>query len=170
MSLQKPSPHQGSGRRGAWGSFENLEEVELARTLCLGLVRTYAAGAQSVAVLAPYAAQVARLRAAFEAYEALAHVQVSSIDGFQGREADVVVFSCVRARGQGRGGGSVGFLADVRRQNVALTRARRALWVLGDAATLVNNPSWGAFLHHCRAQGCLLRADRPYEALLRARC
>ena len=151
------------------GSFENLEEVELARTLCLGLVRAYAAGAQSVAVLAPYAAQVARLRAAFEACEPLAHVQVSSIDGFQGREADVVVFSCVRARGQGRGGGSVGFLADVRRQNVALTRAKRALWLLGDAATLESNPSWGAFLHHCRGRGCLFRAERPYEALLRAR-
>jgi AAA domain len=47
----------------------------------------------------------------------------------QGKEADVVIFSCVRARSSGQ---SVGFLADVRRMNVALTRARRALWIIGE--------------------------------------
>ena len=51
----------------------------------------------------------------------------------QGKEADVVIFSCVRAHSRGAG---VGFLADVRRMNVGLTRARHALWILGHSSTL----------------------------------
>jgi len=51
----------------------------------------------------------------------------------QGKEADVVIFSCVRAHSRRSG---VGFLSDVRRMNVGLTRARRALWILGHSSTL----------------------------------
>ena len=53
--------------------------------------------------------------------------------GSQGKEADIVIFSCVRAHDRRSG---VGFLADVRRMNVALTRARRSLWIIGHSATL----------------------------------
>ena len=51
----------------------------------------------------------------------------------QGKEADVVIFSCVRAHDRAAG---VGFLSDVRRMNVGLTRARRSLWILGHSSTL----------------------------------
>lgn len=55
----------------------------------------------------------------------------------QGREADIVIFSCVRAKSRAEGDApGVGFLADVRRMNVALTRARRALWIVGHSETL----------------------------------
>ena len=89
-------------------------------------------------MLAPYRAQVAALRSAFHdavGQRGAAGVEFATVDGFQGREADVVLFSCVRANA-GREGGdwaadgdrgraTVGFLGDVRRMNVALSRARR---------------------------------------------
>ncbi|HWG44394.1 MAG TPA: AAA domain-containing protein [Gemmataceae bacterium] len=84
--------------------------------------------ASDIAVIAPYAAQVRRLRELLP----VAGLEIDSVDGFQGREKEVVVLSLVRSNVEGE----IGFLADVRRLNVALTRARRKLLVIGDSATL----------------------------------
>jgi hypothetical protein len=81
-----------------------------------------------VAVIAPYSAQVRRLRAELP----IEGLEIDSVDGFQGRKKEAVVLSLVRSNAEGE----VGFLADVRRTNVALTRARRKLLVVGDSATL----------------------------------
>ena len=93
------------------------------------------------------------------------------MDAFQGREADVVVFSCVRAAKRGGGGdrggrsGGVGFLADVRRMNVGLTRARKSLWVVGHAATLCGSGPWRALLQHAEREHSLVQACAPYGNL-----
>ena len=81
-------------------------------------------------------------------------VEVATVDGFQGREAAVVLFSCVRTAG----GGRVGFLADLRRQNVALTRAKHSLVVVGDAAALREHEDWGCLVDHCEGAGRFLAA------------
>lgn len=86
-----------------------------------------------LAVITPYAGQVRLLRRRLADVEGL---EIDSVDGFQGREKEVLVFSLVRSNLEGE----IGFLADVRRTNVALTRARRALFVLGDSATLSHHP------------------------------
>jgi senataxin len=91
-------------------------------------------------------------------------VQFATVDGFQGREADVVIFSCVRAHSGGSGG--VGFLSDVRRMNVALTRARRSLWVVGHADTLAGCQPWQELMAHCRQQRRLFSAEAPYTRLV----
>jgi ATP-dependent RNA/DNA helicase IGHMBP2 len=84
--------------------------------------------ASDIAVIAPYAAQVRRLRELLS----MPGLEIDSVDGFQGREKEAVVLSLVRSNNEGE----IGFLADVRRLNVALTRARRKLLVIGDSATL----------------------------------
>jgi superfamily I DNA and/or RNA helicase len=83
---------------------------------------------------------------------ALAGLEVKTVDGFQGREKEVVVFSAVRSNSAG----AVGFLSDARRLNVAITRARRGLVVVGDAATLRRDPTWAAWLAWAGAMGVMV--------------
>lgn len=68
---------------------------------------------------------------------------IETVDSFQGKQLDVIILSCVRAEAHASG---VGFVNDVRRLNVAITRAKRALWILGSAATLQTSPVWRALL------------------------
>jgi len=84
---------------------------------------------QSIAVLTPYSDQVELLKTRLSA---LANVEVSSIDGFQGREAEIVIFVTVRCNEHSE----IGFLKDLRRMNVALTRARTGVIVIGHRLTL----------------------------------
>ena len=62
----------------------------------------------------------------------------------------------------------MGFLADVRRMNVAVTRARRSLWIVGHSRTLEGCPPWKALLEHCKGQGVVHEAARPYAQLVSA--
>ncbi|CDR40740.1 CYFA0S05e03906g1_1 [Cyberlindnera fabianii] len=79
-------------------------------------------------------------------------VEVASVDAFQGREKDFIVFSCARANE----GQNIGFLRDPRRLNVALTRAKYGLIVLGNPRTLKKNHLWNQLLLHFRENGCLV--------------
>jgi len=83
---------------------------------------------------------------------ALTGLEIKTVDGFQGREKEVVVFSAVRSNDRG----SVGFLSDARRLNVAITRARRGLIVIGDARTLSRDPTWRAWLAWAAGQGAVV--------------
>lgn len=76
-------------------------------------------------------------------------VEVSTVDGFQGREKDIIIVSCVR----GGSSGGLGFVDDVRRMNVALTRAKFACWVVGDSRALRKSPHWSAFLDSVTKRG-----------------
>jgi ATP-dependent RNA/DNA helicase IGHMBP2 len=72
------------------------------------------------------------------------HFSVRTVDGFQGQERDIICISLVRSNDNGE----IGFLADTRRMNVALTRAKRKLIVFGDSATLANHSFYKSFLNY----------------------
>lgn len=101
--------------------------------------------AQELAVVTPYAAQARWLRERL----AIPGLEVDTVDGFQGREKEAVIISLVRSNA----GGEIGFLADVRRMNVALTRARRKLIVVGDSATIASHPFYGRMLEFFERRG-----------------
>jgi ATP-dependent RNA/DNA helicase IGHMBP2 len=108
-------------------SRRNPQEAALVEQKVRALLDAGVA-ATDIAVIAPYGAQVRLLRERL----ATPGLEIDSVDGFQGREKEAVVLSLVRSNPDG----DIGFLADVRRTNVALTRARRKLLVIGDSATL----------------------------------
>jgi superfamily I DNA and/or RNA helicase len=85
------------------------------------------------------------------------------VDGFQGREKDVIVISSVRSNRQGK----VGFLKDWRRLNVAITRARSGLIVVGDSRTLRNERHWRAFVDWCQREGCYVERSVDPKVLAR---
>lgn len=91
-------------------------------------------------LISPYKAQVQYLRQLVRRSVALkpfrSQITVNTVDGFQGQERDVVLISLVRANEAGQ----IGFLSDLRRMNVAITRARMKLFILGDASTLCKHP------------------------------
>ncbi len=118
-----------------------------ADLVCRKVHALLAAGlpAQCIAVIAPYAAQVRLLRDRLT----VTGLEIDSVDGFQGREKEAVIISLVRSNREG----DIGFLADVRRMNVAMTRARRALIIIGDSSTLSAHPFYRELFSHCETTG-----------------
>ncbi len=109
----------------------NPQEAALVEQKVNGLL---AAGLsmEEIAVITPYSAQMRYLRTLLPDER----LEIDSVDGFQGREKEAVIISLVRANQTGE----IGFLAETRRLNVALTRARRKLIVIGDSATITSHP------------------------------
>ena len=80
------------------------------------------------------------------------HITVGTVDGFQGQERDVIVISLVRANAEGQ----IGFLRDLRRMNVAITRARMKLIIVGNAETLSRHRFYRELIEHIRRHGELV--------------
>ena len=123
----------------------NRQEAALAAKKVRELLAAGVSPSQ-VAVIAPYRAQVRLLR---DLLRDVPGLEIDSVDGFQGREKEAVVISLVRSNPEGE----IGFLADTRRTNVALTRARRKLLVIGDSATLANDPFYRRMLTYFESIG-----------------
>ena len=93
-----------------------------------------------VGIISPYRAQVQLLRrligrhASFKPYRHL--ISINTVDGFQGQERDIIIISLVRSNKEGQ----IGFLRDLRRMNVAITRARMKLIIIGDSSTMCHHP------------------------------
>ena len=104
-----------------------------------------------VGVISPYRAQVQYLRRLLknkEFFKPFRHlISVNTVDGFQGQERDIILISLVRANDEGQ----IGFLRDLRRMNVAITRARMKLIILGDASTMTHHPFYRKLYEYIEA-------------------
>ncbi|RYZ26762.1 MAG: IGHMBP2 family helicase, partial [Chitinophagaceae bacterium] len=104
----------------------------------------------SIAVISPYRHQVELLKELFSSYplltEASANISINTIDSFQGQERDVVYISMTRSNADS----TIGFLSDIRRMNVAMTRARKKLVVIGDSATLSQFSFYADFIDYAQ--------------------
>lgn len=107
----------------------------------------------TMGIITPYRAQVDELTKLSEASILLESlyklISINTVDAFQGQERDVIVISFVRSNEKAE----VGFLSDIRRTNVAITRARKKLIMVGDSATLGNHPFYLAFLEYVQVNG-----------------
>ena len=130
---------------------ESIRNEGEARCVVRHLTELLGAGldASEVAVISPYAAQVALLRELASEAGVDASVEIDTVDAFQGREKDAVLLSTVRSNTDGQ----IGFLRDLRRMNVAITRARRHLFVVGDGATLAREAYYQAFIDYAESIG-----------------
>jgi superfamily I DNA and/or RNA helicase len=111
--------------------------AEARRLLSRGLPPT------EIAIIAAYSAQARHLRELLRA-ERAAGLEIGTVDGFQGREKEAVIVDLVRSNDAGE----IGFLANTRRMNVALTRAKRFLLVICDSATLGEHAYYAQFLSY----------------------
>lgn len=146
----------------------NIGEAELAVNLYLTLKNSCPpdAIAGKVGMITPYSQQMEELRKRFrralgDRYEQ--EVEINTVDGFQGREKDIIILSTVRADPKA----GVGFLNDIRRMNVALTRAKFACYVIGKENTLRSSKPWGALLDHSYNNHCIVHVENPQCNLLK---
>mmetsp|Transcript_9819 Transcript_9819/g.28099 ORF Transcript_9819/g.28099 Transcript_9819/m.28099 type:complete len:1016 (-) Transcript_9819:311-3358(-) len=165
-----------SRERFSAASICNPEEVELIAEMLTVLFSKFPHEFRSLAVLTPYRAQKKALeQKLFRLFGATmaSSIVVSTVDGYQGQEADIVIFSCVRADSsdvQDTRNKGVGFLADVRRLNVAITRAQRAMWIVGHSRTLQRNATWKSLVQDAKSRDVYLEARRPYKGFFRSLC
>ena len=126
-------------------SKENSVEASWVVKILMGLIEEGGLEFSSIGIITPYAGQVRAIRDMIP--ESMQDVEVRTVDGYQGREKDVIIFSSVRSNPDG----NVGFLSDRRRLNVALTRSRRGLIVVGNPETLRHDENWRAWIDHIRS-------------------
>ncbi len=138
-------------------STANPDEANLLLQRLAQLLAPYDAtehdqGPLTIGVIAPYRAQINYLKDAIEDSEVLnglllqRRLSVGTVDSFQGQERDIIAISLTRSNPQGE----IGFLSDIRRMNVGMTRARRKLLLVGDSSTLCSHPFFGELLRYVK--------------------
>jgi len=150
----------------------NEEEALFVECLIATLMKRFPTDAMNrivkrAAVVSPYAEQVRliteKLRNLFGITDPTKScpIEVNTVDGFQGREKDIIIASTVRASE-----GSIGFLADIRRMNVMLTRARTNMWIVGHRATLAKDPSspWAQLVQHIDHKKKVVKVTHPIQS------
>ncbi|KAL7120163.1 hypothetical protein ACP275_02G106600 [Erythranthe tilingii] len=146
------------------GSWVNVDEVEFVLALYSKLVSRYPELKVSsrLAIITPYRGQIKLLREKFRStfgVDSDKVVDINTVDGFQGREKDVAIFSCVRAS-EDRG---IGFVDDFRRMNVGITRARSSVLVVGSASTLKRcDQHWKNLIESAEQRDVLFQVSKPY--------
>ena len=137
-----------------FGGKTNPTEVEIVKSIISNLVAGGEIDSKSIAVITPYSKQVQLISSELSNNKETQDVRVGTVDSFQGQETDVVVFSAVRSNLVNE----LGFLRDSRRLNVAITRARRGLIIVGDQTVLRTCRHWKALLESFKNRDCSMDA------------
>lgn len=140
-------------------SLVNTAEIRVAMKLYERLKRDYRNFNfdGKIGIITPYKGQLREMKQQFSAKYGNAifsTVEFNTTDAFQGRESEVIIFSCVRASNRG-----IGFLSDIRRMNVGLTRAKSSLWVLGNSTSLVQGEFWKGLITDARQRNLYTEGD-----------
>ncbi len=140
-------------------SLINVAECEIALHLYDRLVNDFPdvdfRAEVKIGIITPYKSQLVELKTRFSrryGQGILGAVDFNTTDAFQGRECDIIIFSCVRASPSG----NIGFLQDIRRMNVGLTRAKSSLWVLGAPESLMRGEFWAKLIENASSSELLL--------------
>lgn len=150
-------------------SLSNTGEADLVFKHLELLLQQYQYGGETqkldIGIIAPYKEQIELLKEKLLVFDyssyAVNELDVKTIDGFQGEERDVIYISLVRSNPNSE----IGFLSDIRRMNVALTRAKKKLVVVMDTATIGNHPFYKAFIEYCEKHNYYKSAwEYSYEA------
>lgn len=138
------------------GGFSNQKEAIFVYTLLRSFQQTMRCVRNiSIGVISFYNVQVSKINNILQQDQKFTqwlragnmNIQVSTVDGFQGAEKDIIILSCVRSQWHGQNArNQVGFLKDFRRVNVALTRAKHSLWIVGDASVLSTDELWKSLI------------------------
>lgn len=145
----------GCGFQEEWNeetqSYANPGEIKLIELFLLKLSEQTEDNL-SIGLIAPYKTQVESMKEHFReiipTLNEKMQISIQTIDAFQGQERDAMLISLVRSNEKTE----IGFLKDYRRMNVALTRARKSLVVIGDSATIGSDPFYKAFIDFCEAE------------------
>ena len=145
---------QGKESSASGHSLVNHQEVTAAIALFRRVTADFREQEFSgmIGIITPYKQQLWELKRRFQSEfspRILETIEFNTTDAFQGREREIIIFSCVRASPSG----GVGFLSDIRRMNVGLTRAKSSLFVLGNAQSLLRNEFWGKLVRDARTRG-----------------
>ena len=132
-------------------SYFNRKEGDVIKKLIQRLGNS-GVKARSIAVLTPYHGQKVYLQDLQDRKAIAREVEIESVDGFQGREKDYIIISCVRSN-QELG---LGFLNDERRLNVAITRAKNGLIICGNAKVLEKDKLWKKMIIHYKANNSFI--------------
>ncbi len=139
-------PAKYSEQKGEYSfSYYNPYEVRIIKHL-VGVCKENDIPLQEVGIISPYDAQVSLLRGELAKEDDL---EIKTIDGFQGREKELIIISLVRNNPEG----NIGFLKDYRRLNVAITRAKTKLILLGNETTLQNDKIYSDLLQYIKQKG-----------------
>ena len=122
---------------------------ELEADIAIGIANDYlndGVSEDSIGIISPYADQV-------KIIQDNTPVEVKTVDGFQGREKEIIIISTVRSNDNG----NIGFLKDLRRLNVAITRAKRKLIIIGNKNTLMSNQTYERLIEFCEERNLLAK-------------
>ncbi|KAK8917409.1 Helicase SEN1 [Metarhizium anisopliae] len=149
---------QEKGRKGQ--SLVNTRELQVAMEMYDRFSKEYKQCdlTGKIGIITPYKAQLFELRNRFTSRygENITDIiEFNTTDAFQGRECEIIIFSCVRASSTG----GIGFMTDIRRMNVGLTRAKSSLWILGDSRALVQGEFWKKLIEDAKARDRYTKGD-----------